>query len=363
MKAPLVLNRSNDWLLPGSPSDSRLFHADETDNIEVFSSQVGQGYSQFIPLQDDLTLSIHDYILNQDRVVGRVDSHHSIEFEFRLAGRDAGYSSFIPHFGLREFEIKPAQKRFFNVEVWFRQPALTTYCQAFVERLSPQTQSHTEGTSQSIYRYQGGGSSSTLIGMLNQICGRARTPGLQLTLEQILTDALYDEVLAFQDASRSAITPAMAQVIGQIFSCPYQGATRRTYLKHQALLLVRLYLEAIVHRRRHESDLDYVYQAGAILRNQILNPPTIEALARQVGTNRLTLTQGFHTLYETTPFGYLRNCRLLQAKRLLMAADLSVTEVAAAVGYTSRNRFATAFRQKIGLNPKAFQMRVWQQAS
>ena len=72
----------------------------------------------------------------------------------------------------------------------------------------------------------------------------------------------------------------------------------------------------------------------------------------------------YTTLFRsTTPFGYLRNCRLLQAKRLLMAADLSVTEVAAAVGYTSRNRFATAFRQKIGLNPKALQMRVWQQAS
>ncbi|MBE7385422.1 MAG: helix-turn-helix transcriptional regulator [Leptolyngbya sp. SIO1E4] len=363
MKVPLVLNRSNDWLLPGSPSDSRLFHADETDVIEVLSSQVGQGYSQFIPLQDDLALSIHDYSLNQHRVIGRVDSHNSLEFEFRLAGRDAGYSSFIPHFGLREFEIKPAQKRFSNIEVWFKQPALTTYCQAFVERLSPQTQSNTECIIQSIYRYQGGGSRSTLMGMLNQIFNREKAPGPQLTLEHILTDALYDDVLTFGDSSRSPITPAMEQVIGQIFSCPYQGATRRTYLEHQALALVKLYLEAIVHHRRHEADLDYVYQAGAILRNQIANPPPIEALARQVGTNRLTLTQGFHTLYGTTPFGYLRDCRLLQAKRLLMTSTLSVAEVAAAVGYASRNRFATAFRQKIGLNPKAFQMRVWQQAS
>ncbi|NEQ46634.1 MAG: helix-turn-helix transcriptional regulator [Leptolyngbya sp. SIOISBB] len=364
MKTPAILNRVDDnWFLPRSPSDSRLFHADDTDNIEVLSSQVGQGYSQFIPLQDDLTLSIHDYTLNQHRVIGRVDSRNSVEFEFRLAGRDAGYSSFIPHFGLKEFEIKPAQKRHFNIEVWFKQPALTTYCQAFVERLSPQAQNNTEYIVQSIYRHQGGGSSSTLMGMLNQIFDRAKASGRQLTLEQILTDALYNEVLTFQDSSRSPITPAMEQVIGRILSCPYQGPTRRTYLEHQALALVKLYLEAIVHRCSHEADLDYIYQASTILRNQSANPPMIEALARQVGTNRFTLTQGFHTLYETTPFGYLRNCRLLQAKRLLMAADLSVTEVAAAVGYTSRNRFATAFRQKIGLNPKAFQMRIWQQAN
>ncbi|MEO1298501.1 MAG: AraC family transcriptional regulator, partial [Cyanobacteria bacterium J06636_16] len=60
MKTPPVLNRSNDWLLRGSPSDSRLFHADDADLIWVCSPHVGQGYCQFIPLQDDLTLRIHD---------------------------------------------------------------------------------------------------------------------------------------------------------------------------------------------------------------------------------------------------------------------------------------------------------------
>ncbi|MGD1948137.1 MAG: helix-turn-helix transcriptional regulator [Leptolyngbyaceae cyanobacterium] len=358
MKTPLVLNRSDDWPLARSPCDSRLFHTDDADEIKVCSAQVGQGYSQLIPLQDDLALSIHDYTLHQPRVAGRVDLGNCLEFEFRLAGRDAGYSSFIPHFCLKEFEIKPAQKRYFNIEVWFKPPALTTYCQAFVERLSPQTQSNAEGIIRSVYRHQGGGPKSTLMGMLNQIFAQTKVSELKLTLEHILTDALHNEVLTFQDSSRSPITPAMEQVIGQILSCPYQGKSRRTYLECQALTLVELYLEAIVHRCRYEADLDYICQASAILRNQSVNPPTIEVLARQVGTNRRKLTEGFHELYGTTPFGYLRYSRLAQAKRLLMTSDLSVTEVAAAVGYTSRSRFATAFCRSIGLNPKAFQMQV-----
>ena len=139
-----------------------------------------------------------------------------------------------------------------------------------------------------------------------------------------------------------------------------RGAIRRTYLERQALKLVGLYLEAIVQQQSNAADLDYIYQAGTILRTQLVNPPTIEALARQVSTNRFYLYQGFQQIYGTTPFGYLRDCRLWQARRLLMTSDLSIRQVAAAVGYTSRSNFALAFRQQVGLNPKTFQMEAWQ---
>ena len=75
------------------------------------------------------------------------------------------------------------------------------------------------------------------------------------------------------------------------------------------------------------------------------------------------LNQGFHEVYGTTPFGYLRDCRLLHARRLLMTSGLSISQVATAVGYTCRSKFATAFRQQMGLNPKAFQMQAWRLVS
>ncbi|MEO0827336.1 MAG: helix-turn-helix transcriptional regulator, partial [Cyanobacteria bacterium J06642_9] len=78
---------------------------------------------------------------------------------------------------------------------------------------------------------------------------------------------------------------------------------------------------------------------------------------------RRKLNEGFHQVYGTTPFGYLRNCRLNQAKWLLMTSECPVEEIASVVGYTSRSRFATAFRQQLGINPKAFQIQAWQCAS
>ncbi|MEM6840177.1 MAG: helix-turn-helix transcriptional regulator [Cyanobacteria bacterium P01_H01_bin.119] len=358
MTAPLVSNLSDNWLLPGSPSDSRLFHADEADGIQVCSSYLGQGYRQTISLQDDLTLAIHDYTLSQPRVIDTPGRVNCLEFEFRLAGPDAGYSSFIPYFGLKEFGAKPAQKRCFNVEVWFKRPALSTYFQAFMERLSPQLQTTAKRIIQLIYRHHGGGPRSTPVGMLNQIFDCAKGFGSQFALEQIVTDTLCTEVLELDYAARRSITPAMERVIGQILSCPYQGATRRTYLERKALQLVGLRLEAML-QPRSDVDLSGIYQAGAILREQIVSPPTVETLARMVCTNRKKLYQGFYEVYGTTPLGYSRNCRLVQARRLLMTSDLSVEAVAAAVGYTNRSKFAAVFRQLIGINPKAFQMQAW----
>ncbi|MEO1187072.1 MAG: AraC family transcriptional regulator, partial [Cyanobacteria bacterium J06636_27] len=159
---------------------------------------------------------------------------------------------------------------------------------------------------------------------------------------------------------------AMYEIIEQILSCPYQGLTRRRYLEGKALDLVGLRLDCLVQPQLNQlksDDLAGIYQAEEILRTHLENPPSIELLTRWVGLNRLKLNQGFHHVYHTTPFGYLRNCRLAKARWLLMTSELSVEQVAANVGYTSRSRFATAFRRQFGLNPKTFQIQAWNRAS
>ncbi|MBE7385518.1 MAG: helix-turn-helix transcriptional regulator [Leptolyngbya sp. SIO1E4] len=162
---------------------------------------------------------------------------------------------------------------------------------------------------------------------------------------------------------RRPITPDMHQVINQILNCPYSGRIRRSYLERKALELVALKLTVLDPSRSlscplNSGDLDGIYQAAKILTCHCQNPPSIEVLARQVGLNRLKLNQGFHRVYGTTPYRYLRNRRLELANHLLSTSELAVEEVAYRVGYTNRSRFATAFRQQFGLNPKTFQIQV-----
>ncbi|MEM6502753.1 MAG: AraC family transcriptional regulator [Cyanobacteria bacterium P01_C01_bin.89] len=157
------------------------------------------------------------------------------------------------------------------------------------------------------------------------------------------------------------MTSQMRQLVHHILSCPNSGQIRRTYLESKAFQLVDLFLQELNHANGIsyplvDGDLDRIYQAGRILARNLNNPPSVETLARQVGLNRFKLNQGFHKVYGTTPFRYLRHCRLNLAEHLLTDSDLPIEAVAHKVGYTSRSNFANAFRQWRGLNPKALQL-------
>jgi AraC-like DNA-binding protein len=52
---------------------------------------------------------------------------------------------------------------------------------------------------------------------------------------------------------------------------------------------------------------------------------------------------------------YLNRYRVRQAKSLLEAGHLSITDVALAVGFSSSTYFARVFRQEVGISPSAYQ--------
>ncbi|MEM7061896.1 MAG: AraC family transcriptional regulator [Cyanobacteria bacterium P01_B01_bin.77] len=377
MAAPLVVNRLDDWFVPGSPSDSRLLHADPSDHILVCSPQAGQGYQQTIQLGDELTLYIYDVVLDQDIVINKPGQSDRLECEFFLAGQDAGYSMFAPTLGVEPLTFTPAKQRNFGVEVIFKPPVLIDYIQAIFERLSSQNHRLIEQYLRAIYRHRGKRSPLTTGGMINQIVNgstgsdygktkaEARStmiaPTDTISFVCRLPDLFYAESVGTIYAIRTPITPTMERLLGQILSCPCQGAARRTYLERKAWELISLRLAAMEQQHSLETDLDYIHHAATILRSQLVHPPTVEALARQVGTNRLYLNQGFHQVYGTTPLLYSRECRLWQARRLLMTSELSVGQVANAVGYSKCSHFSALFRRWLGVNPKTFQMQMWQQ--
>ena len=358
------LNQASDYLQPGSPHDSRLFHADPSDQVQVWSSQMGQGYTQTIPLREGLSLVILDYTLHDIFLHSVKGLNQRLEYTFHVAGPTSGQSFASPHFGDRVLNVRQPQKRLFRVEIFFSPPSFMPHLQALIEHQLPQDQTILYRWANWVHRYQYGYAAPSPQTAFTQILNGIIAVPTLLSPEQLL------EILEFQAFSRpwSPMTLEMHQVVNQILSCPYSGCIRRTYLERKALELVALKLNALEQRRSlsyplNSGDLDGIYQAAKILACHFNNPPSVEALARQVGLNRLKLNQGFHHVYGATPFRYLRNCRLELAKHLLTTSALAVEEVAHKVGYTSRSNFATAFRQQFGLNPKTFQLynRNWLQ--
>ncbi|MEM1242406.1 MAG: AraC family transcriptional regulator [Cyanobacteria bacterium P01_H01_bin.26] len=368
MATRLVVGHYKDWLLPGSSDDSRLFHADPSDEILLYPAHIGQGYRQHIKLQDDLTLVIMNYVINREVIINgpsRREAHSKFEFPVSGGGQ---CSRFIANLDSRALGLLPKVGQILEIEVIFKGYRSTwAYIQACLERFPTQMQQQIEEIAQAIWRLQGGRSGVDMAAILNYLNTFAAQGNFGTDydnfIESALPDHLYAAAVDLQYANRRVITPQMKVIMGQILSCPYRGETRRKYLEKKALDLVTLRVQAITQPRLHPTDLECIYQAASILRREMVNPPTLEALAQQVTTNRLKLNHGFHEVYGTTPFQYLRACRLWMAQRLLTTSTMPVESVAAAVGYSSRNYFARAFRKQTGLNPKLFQMQVWPSAS
>lgn len=103
--------------------------------------------------------------------------------------------------------------------------------------------------------------------------------------------------------------------------------------------------------------LEKAQNAKQILVARLLEPPTIPELARMVGTNQQYLKQSFRKAFGKTINQYLNDLRLEQAGILIQGGKLTITEIAAKVGYNSSAYFSRRFKEKYGIAPKNFTAR------
>jgi AraC-like DNA-binding protein len=85
---------------------------------------------------------------------------------------------------------------------------------------------------------------------------------------------------------------------------------------------------------------------------------SLDALARQAGTNANTLQRHFRAVYGTTVFDFVREHRLQRARQILEQDGVTVGQAALVAGYNSAANFATAYRKRFGIPPKLARGRV-----
>jgi AraC-like DNA-binding protein len=78
-----------------------------------------------------------------------------------------------------------------------------------------------------------------------------------------------------------------------------------------------------------------------------------EVLARELGLSTSHFRHLFREVTGQPFYKYLNSLRLEQARRLLIEADLPVSEVAAAVGFSGLAQFSRAFSQRFSVSPSA----------
>lgn len=87
-------------------------------------------------------------------------------------------------------------------------------------------------------------------------------------------------------------------------------------------------------------------------------PIGLQEVAELVGLSRFHLCTAFGQATGHTPHQWLVQLRMAEARRLLADMQLSVTDVALAVGYQTPSSFAQAFRNAVGTTPTAFRLQL-----
>lgn len=156
-----------------------------------------------------------------------------------------------------------------------------------------------------------------------------------------------------------SLSPAMQQVVSQLFQNPYAGDLRRLHLEAKTTELMCLMSGVMAERgadhlpvKLAARDVDSLHAVRILLAARYDDPPGIEELARNVGLNRNKLTYGFKHVFGVTISEFVTEQRLIVSWELVEQTDLPLAHVAERVGYGQPAAFSAAFKRRFNLTPR-----------
>jgi YesN/AraC family two-component response regulator len=81
---------------------------------------------------------------------------------------------------------------------------------------------------------------------------------------------------------------------------------------------------------------------------------SVDVLCKELGMSRTHLNRKMKELTGESPVSYIRRLRLIKSVRLLKERNLTVSEIAYSVGFSSPSYFSQAFHDYYGVTPKEY---------
>ena len=102
-------------------------------------------------------------------------------------------------------------------------------------------------------------------------------------------------------------------------------------------------------------DRKFVNEFSSIIENNIANEDfSVNDICTTLGISRVQLYRKVKALLGYNVNDYILDVRMQKAKYLLLNEDFSIAEISYKVGFSSQAYFATVFKSKCGMSPKAF---------
>lgn len=87
------------------------------------------------------------------------------------------------------------------------------------------------------------------------------------------------------------------------------------------------------------------------------SPLSVQQIADEVGMSLYHFIRLYKAVFGETPNQYQIRMRLEKAKLLLVASDLSITDVCMEVGYSSLGTFSDLFSRRFGMAPSVYRQK------
>lgn len=147
-------------------------------------------------------------------------------------------------------------------------------------------------------------------------------------------------------------------IINTIRKSTRTGVLKRLFLESKILELLMLQVEQMEKLTKDDNDvftkhedIDLLMEAKEIIDRNLDNPPTIRALAKQIGMNEFNLKKGFKEKFGITIFNYASKMKMEQARQMILEGEKSITEISTITGYRNPQHFTAAFKKLFGMLP------------
>ena len=179
-------------------------------------------------------------------------------------------------------------------------------------------------------------------------------------------DANHISFLSSENSARKyydnlPFTSSIAVVLSQILQAKVHDSMRSLYFKGKVYELLSLYFnkneDPSVEQCPFlidEENVQKIRKAKKIILERMTDPPSMEALAHEIGLSLKKLKEGFKQIYGDTVFAYLLDHKMEEARRMLDSQKYNVNEVGLKLGYSTASHFIAAFKKKYGTTPKKY---------
>ncbi len=181
---------------------------------------------------------------------------------------------------------------------------------------------------------------------------------LNPTLKELFKDSVSKRQFFYQ----GNYSIKAADIMEEINTKDYTGFLRNLYLEGKAFEMLVIQIAQFeddengdhLPKILRKSDIEKVNYTAKRIQGDLNTNLTVEALAKEAGTNVNKLQEGFKYVYNLTVNKYMQHVKLEAAKEMLAQSEKNISEIVTAIGLNNRSYFSKIFKEKYGVSPKYF---------